>query len=165
MNNPSIPFCNDDNDDALLKELGLFVNHIDDTNSAHKPSTVLALETPTADGLSHWTPSSFPKTPPEQADQGRSPATDFPFNPFANDGIAPDLTRTTSHFPSEPVDHSSAAQTTSRAARRGVSTRRRYDHEKWTSMKEIIRGLYIDQGYPIPKVMDILKEKYDFTAS
>ena len=108
-------------------------------------------------------PIGFQQALLEQSEEEELQAMTPLFN--TNTSIAPALALAKNRSPSEHPNRSPVATTPTRAAQRGRLVRRRYDSEKWTSMKNIIRELYIDQGLPLLKVMQTLENTYDFTAS
>ena len=107
-------------------------------------------------------PTGFQQTLLEQPDRHELSTIDSASTSLINDGLSPIPTEGSApELPYQP----SVATIPSRLVRRQDLVHRRYNPEKWISVKETIQRLYIDQGYPLLRVMRILEETYNFTAS
>ena len=106
--------------------------------------------------------TTFQQTLMEQPDRHELSTIDPASTSLINDGLPPTLAEDSAL---ELPYQASTATFPSRSVRNRRSAHRRYNNEKWDSMKDIIQELYIDQGYPLLQVIRILETTYKFTAS
>ena len=156
----ALPPVPDEAEQAFLRELELLSpNQTDNGGLTHmdwqwSPG---ASESP-SDGII----TTSQQTLLEQPDRHELSTIDPASTSLINDGLPPTLAEDSAL---EVPHQVSTATVRSRSVRNRRSARRRYNNEKWNSMKDIIQGLYIDQGYPLLQVIPILETTYNFTAS